>query len=161
MQAHLCAAATMVWQDYTFLEKWIDHYGAAFSKTNLYVILHGLDEHAKDIASGCNVIEVPRYFDANFEKNCWRALSGYGTFLLQFYKAVIIGDCDEYVVPTQDLGKDLQSYILNDLPGPILRQWDLMCFTTPMRRPQSIGIGPFYNKPKIYVPARPLQNPAS
>ena len=39
MQAHLCAAATMVWQDYTFLEKWIDHYGAAFSKTNFYVII--------------------------------------------------------------------------------------------------------------------------
>jgi len=32
MQAHLCAAATMVWQDYTFLEKWIDYYGAGFQK---------------------------------------------------------------------------------------------------------------------------------
>ena len=171
MQAHLCAAATMVWQDYTFLEKWIDHYGAAFSKTNLYVILHGLDEHAKDIASGCNVIEVPRYFDANFEKNRWRALSGYGTFLLQFYKAVIIGDCDEYVVPTQDLGKDLQSYILNDLLGPytapmgfnvfhdtdapapidwhrpILQQAENLCssasFTKPciLKRPVQLGYG--------------------
>ena len=90
MQAHLCAAATMVWQDYTFLEKWIDHYGAAFSKTNLYVILHGLDEHAKDIASGCNVIEVPRYFDANFEKIVGVPYQGMAHFCYSFTRLSLL-----------------------------------------------------------------------
>lgn len=113
MKANACCALTMVYKDYEFLRKWVDYYGNEFGDTNLFVISHGEDEIHKEICKNINLISIPRFFDESFEASRWAGLTHYSNYLLEYYSAIIVGDCDELIAIDPEAKTSLSSYILS------------------------------------------------
>lgn len=96
------AAITMVYEEYSMLKKWYDHYGKLVGYENLYVVSHGDDpEHVK-ITPKASHITVPRDKLWGFEGRRQRSLADLQKSLYPYYDAVIRVDVDEliFVDPT-------------------------------------------------------------
>lgn len=100
----IAAAVTMVRDDAFFLEKWVEYYGGQFGRHALYVINHGHEPEVARIAEGCNLIGIPGEAHKNFDVRRWRLLNNLVAGLRQYYKHVIVGDVDEYVVMDPERG---------------------------------------------------------
>jgi len=111
LMKNLAAAITMVKDDYFFLQKWVDYYGGLFGRRSLYVISHGGDERVDEIAQGCNVSHIPGYFDETFDAKRWRLLNNLSNGLRNYFKFVICGDIDEFVVLDPKLGMNLAEFL--------------------------------------------------
>ena len=105
------AALTMVKDDYFFLQRWVDYYGAQFGRQALYVISHGGDPEIASIATSCNVITIPAGFDKTFDMKRWRLLSHFANGLHAYFNFVICGDVDEFVVVDPKSGLDLAGFL--------------------------------------------------
>jgi hypothetical protein len=107
-----CGAITMAYQDYFFLQRWVDYYGAQFGRQHLYILSHGGDaEHAR-IGAGCNVISVPRDPTLfRLERRRWSLLSQFASGMLRYYNWIFVGDVDEVVLVDPDAAPDLISYM--------------------------------------------------
>lgn len=93
------AFVTMVWRDYWLLERWIAHNALLVPLRQLYVINHGGDPEVDRIASGCNVIHLPRdEVTIDLTERRWALLSAQTNGLLAFYDRVICTDVDEFLV---------------------------------------------------------------
>ncbi|MCP5074986.1 MAG: hypothetical protein GY947_17060 [Rhodobacteraceae bacterium] len=107
----LAAAITMVKDDYFFLKKWVDYYGGLFGKQSLYIFNHGGDPKIDRIAEGCNVMYLPPGFDETFDAKRWRLLNNFTNGLRNYYRFVICGDVDEFIVPDPKLKLDLADFL--------------------------------------------------
>jgi len=107
-----CGAMTMVYKDYFFLERWVNHYGRQFGRQHLYVLSHGGDpEHAR-IAEGANVIRIPRDPTMwRMERRRWSINSQFSAGMLRYYNWFIVGDVDEVVIVDPDESPDIVSYL--------------------------------------------------
>lgn len=109
------AAITMVRDDDFFLERWVDYYGGLFGKENCTIINHGGQAVVNRIGAGCNLITIPDD-RAKFDQRRWRLFNGLMGGLRSYYKYVVLGDVDEYVVVDPALGLNLLEF-LDKAPG--------------------------------------------
>jgi hypothetical protein len=109
------AALTMVRDDDFFLERWVRYYGDLFGRENCYVINHGNQAAVNRIAQGCNLIAIPDTSE-KFDQRRWRLFNGMANGLRSYFKYVIVGDVDEYVVADPHVGLDLLGF-LRKAPG--------------------------------------------
>lgn len=104
------AALTMVRDDDFFLERWVGYYGGLFGRENCTVINHGNQPGVNRLAEGCNIIAIPDT-SQKFDQLRWRLFNGLVTGLRGYYKYVVVGDVDEYVVVDPALGLDLVGFL--------------------------------------------------
>jgi len=105
-------AATMVYEDYFFLERWYRYYDAQIGGENLFVFSHGDDPRHQEIAEKASVIAVPREDSLyKFDRRRWRMMSLFISGMLEFYNWMILSDVDEIMVADPDLAPDLVSFI--------------------------------------------------
>lgn len=109
------AAVTMVRDDAFFLERWVSYYGGLFGRENCYVVSHGGGEIVARVAQGCNVMAIPGKTE-KFDMLRWRLLNNLVGGLRQYFKYVVVGDVDEYVVIDPEAGMDLLGF-LERAPG--------------------------------------------
>ncbi|TMV09016.1 hypothetical protein FGK63_07805 [Ruegeria sediminis] len=107
IRMNICAI-TMAWKDYWFLEKWVRYYSEQFGRNNLVIVSHGQDPRHEEIASGCQLLAVPRNgaMSEDLERQRWRFLSDISTMMLRHHDTVLCSDVDEIVLaadPTRRL----------------------------------------------------------
>lgn len=117
---NIAAAVTMVRDDAFFLERWVSYYGDQFGRENLYVISHGRGEDVARIAQGCNIIGIPGDPDKNFDNKRWRLLNNTVAGLRNYFKHVLVGDVDEYVVMDPERFPSLLAYLTKKRPNRVL-----------------------------------------
>lgn len=112
-----CAAVTMVFEDYDFLQRWVDYYAAQIGRENIFIVSHGGDpEHAK-IGEGCTVINIPRDKTMfQFDRKRWSFLANLTNGLLAYYNWVITSDVDEVVLVDPDVAPGLVDYLRTTYP---------------------------------------------
>ncbi|WP_299410888.1 glycosyltransferase family 2 protein [uncultured Roseobacter sp.] len=111
----ILAVATMVYQDYFFLERWYRYYDKQVGAENLYVFSHGNDPRHREIAKHANVINLPRDDTMfKFDRRRWRALGNCATGLLEFYNWIIVTDVDEIVIVDPQSASTIQDYLLSN-----------------------------------------------
>jgi hypothetical protein len=107
-----CGAVTMVYQDYFFLERWVDHYGKQFGREHLYVLSHGGDPEHERIAEGANFVRLPRDPTLHrLTRRRWMLKSQFASGLLRYYNWLFVGDVDEVVIVDPDIAPDLVTYM--------------------------------------------------
>ena len=117
------AVATMLKDDYQFLEKWIRHYATVVDdKSDLYVVSHGEDARVREIAAGCSIIVIPHFENGSqFEPRRRGMFFGLIQMLGNYFKHVLVTDVDEFVVLDPTLGAKLGDYLDNrDFAGRVL-----------------------------------------
>ncbi|MBV7379549.1 glycosyltransferase family 2 protein [Maritimibacter dapengensis] len=106
----IAAALTMVRDDDFFLERWVAYYGDRLGRENCTIINHGNQDAVNRIGAGCNIIAIPDKSE-KFDQRRWRLFNGIQSGLRGYYKYVIVGDVDEYVVVDPALGLDLLDFL--------------------------------------------------
>ncbi len=114
MTKAICAL-TMVRNDAVFIRKWVDYYGAALGRKNLFIILDGHDQEMPADTEGVNAIFLPKIHAqlVRAERRRARVMSNFAAGLLYHYDAVIGVDIDEFIVVDPALGVSLPDYISN------------------------------------------------
>ncbi len=113
----ICAAVTMAYQDYYFLEKYVGYYSRHIGRENIFIFSHGNDPRHRDIARGANVMALPcdpglKYFD----RRRWFTLSLFSSALKPFYDWTITSDVDELVILDPAVGDNLGGYLETKYP---------------------------------------------
>lgn len=107
----------MVYQDYDLLQRWYDYYANQVGAENLFVFSHGNDPKHREIATGANVINVPRDPTmVKFDRRRWTMLSAFTSGMLQFYNWMLVTDIDEMVIVDPDVAPSLTTYLRNSFP---------------------------------------------
>ncbi len=107
-----CGAMTMVYKDYFFLQRWVDHYGKQFGRQHLYVLSHGGDPEHTRIAEGANIIRIPRDPSMwRMERRRWSINSQFSAGMLRYYNWFIVGDVDEVVIVDPDVAPNIGTYL--------------------------------------------------
>ena len=122
MSETLCVA-TMLHDDYEFLEKWIDYYsGQVKDKAHLYVVSHGENPKVREIAEGCSVMVIPHFENGSqFEPRRRKMFFGMVAMLNNYFRHVIITDVDEFIVLDPALKQTLPEYLdQRDFEGRVL-----------------------------------------
>lgn len=103
------AAITMTYNEPVFLPIWLNHYGSALGRSNLFVIDDGSTDGSACDNAGYNYLRKER---AAFDEDD-RALliSTFHKQLLGAYDAVIFADVDELLVVDPKLGLSLSDYL--------------------------------------------------
>lgn len=106
------AFVTMVYNDQFFLDIWLRYYLKHTTPEHLYVVTHGPQPYAHDMARGCNVIEIERDpRNPQLDQDRLAYLSQFCSELTQRYDRVVMNDVDEIVVLDPDHGGGLVEYI--------------------------------------------------
>lgn len=111
------AAVTMVRNDDFYLTKWVQYYGKALGKENLYIYFDGTDQTIGDFCQGTNAYLVPKIGSqvVEAEKGRLKFLSGKAAELLANGYDLVIGvDADEFLVVDPKRGVSLSEF-LSDL----------------------------------------------
>lgn len=112
------AFVTMVYDDAFFLRKWVEYYAARTARRNLYVITHGPQDYAHEIAEGCNVIEVNRRAAyRSMDQDRFQLVNHLCSGLNHMFDWVVYNDVDELIVLDPEKGDDLIGYIEGLHPG--------------------------------------------
>lgn len=107
-----CGAMTMVYQDYFFLERWVEYYAKQFGRQHLYILSHGDDPEHQRIAEGANVIRLPRDPTMwRMERRRWSVSSQFSAGMLRYYNWFFVGDVDEIVIVDPAEAADLPTYL--------------------------------------------------
>ncbi|MBQ7222478.1 MAG: glycosyltransferase family 2 protein [Bacteroidales bacterium] len=108
------AAITMVMNDDFYLKKWVEYYGSALGKDNLFIYFDGLDQKISSFCDGTNAF-LHEKIGANLvdsDKGRISFLSGKAAELLASGYDIVIGtDADEIIVVDPVLGKSLGEYL--------------------------------------------------
>lgn len=107
------AAITMLRNDNLFLRKWVEYYGAALGRENLFVYFDGLDQSVPDFCSGVNV-QLVEHIEGNVrqgDKGRIDFLSSKASELFSSYDIVIGTDVDEFLVVDPALGLSLPEFL--------------------------------------------------
>ncbi|MEM1077909.1 MAG: glycosyltransferase family 2 protein [Pseudomonadota bacterium] len=106
------AFVTMVYDDAFFLDLWVRYYSRFTDRRNLYVITHGPQDYAHEIAAGCNIIEVNRRAPyRSMDQDRFQLVNHLCSGLNYMFDWVVYNDVDELLVLDPTLGKDLIGYI--------------------------------------------------
>ncbi len=154
------AVVTMVRDDAFFLKKWVDYYGGLFGRENCYVVNHGRGTEVARIAEGCNIFGIPGEAHKNFDMKRWRLLNNLVLGLRSYYKHVIVGDVDEFVVLDPKAGKTLLKFleqapknrVLTPLGLEVIHRIDQEpdAITGPVLGPRRfVRVAPHYSKPGV------------
>ena len=103
------AALTFVFNEAVNLPIWIKYYGDNFGKKNLFVIDRESSDGSTSNLGDVNRIVIPR--DAFDDKKKADFMSSMQNALLNYYDAVVCGDCDELVVPDLSSYANLADYV--------------------------------------------------
>ncbi len=109
---NICALTT-VRNDRIFLQKWIEHYGAALGRQNLFVVLDGHDQPVPDNAQGVNIIRLPHQPLERVPamRRRARVMSKIAQGLYYYFDIAIATDVDEFIVVDPELNMDLRAYL--------------------------------------------------
>jgi hypothetical protein len=107
------AAITTVRNDPVFLDKWIQHYGAALGRKHLFVVLDGHDQELPPRAGDINVLRLPFKPLPRVAAMRRRAqvMSKIAAGLYHYFDMCIATDVDEYLVVDPHTGLDLHGYL--------------------------------------------------
>ena len=106
------AALTMVFDDPDLLEIWVRYYSRFLDRKNLFVVTHGQQDYANDIAEGCTIIPVHRRDPyPRMDADRWFFLSDISSALTWMYDTVICNDVDELLVVDPEVSDDPIEYI--------------------------------------------------
>lgn len=106
------AFVTMVYDDAFFLDLWVRYYSRFTDRRNLYVITHGPQDYAHEIAAGCNIIEVNRRAPyRSMDQDRFQLVNHLCSGLNYMFDWVVYNDVDELLVLDPALGDDLIGYI--------------------------------------------------
>ncbi len=108
------AAITMVRDDDFFLRKWVEYYGQALGKENLYILFDGEDQTPADFCEGTNTFIHKRLSNQIVEGEKMRLglLSDKAAQLLDSGYDLVIGvDCDEFIVVDPKVGMGLAEFL--------------------------------------------------
>lgn len=106
------AFVTMVYDDAFFLDLWVRYYSRFTERRNLYVITHGPQDYAQDIAAGCNIIEVNRRAPyRSMDQDRFQLVNHLCSGLNYMFDWVVYNDVDELLVLDPAVGDDLIAYI--------------------------------------------------
>jgi hypothetical protein len=105
------AALTFVFNESVNLPIWIKYYGANFGEKNLFVIDRESNDGSTANLGEVNRIVIPR--DAFDDRKKADFMSSMQNALLNYYDAVVCGDCDELVVPNLGSYVNLADYAAN------------------------------------------------
>jgi hypothetical protein len=103
------AVITFTYNEKINLPIWLRYYGSNFGEENLFIVDRGSNDGSVDDVGRANLLKIPRNeFDehqkADFLINLHKAL-------LNYYKTVIITDCDELLSPDPLSYPTLRQYI--------------------------------------------------
>lgn len=103
------AALTMLRNDEFFLARWVDYYGKALGRENLFVFFDGLDQQVPPFCEGVHVLKCEHRNLERLAGDRHRIdfLSGEAEKLFAVYDMVIGTDVDEFLVPDPELGLSL------------------------------------------------------
>lgn len=112
MSEILCVA-TMLRDDYDFLEKWVEYYSKQVKeKSHLYVVSHGENPRIREIAAGCSIMVIPHFDNGSqFEIRRRKMFFGMVAMLNNYFRHVIVTDVDEFIVLNPSLGQNLADYL--------------------------------------------------
>ena len=103
------AALTFVYNESVNLPLWIKYYGANFGEKNLFVIDRESTDGSTSNLGDVNRIVIPR--DAFDDRKKADFMSSMQNALVNYYDAVVCGDCDELVVPNIGPYASLADYV--------------------------------------------------
>ena len=165
MSEILCAA-TMLRDDYDFLEKWIAHYATMVKdKSHLYVVSHGENPKIRDIAEGCSVMVIPHFDNGSqFEPRRRKMFFGMVAMLNNYFKHVLITDVDEFIVldPAENMTlaeyldkKEFEGRVLSPLGFDVVHkpseERDAFDFARPLTTQRQFGyLEGAYTKPCVF-----------
>lgn len=111
--AKAICALTMVRNDAVFIRKWVEYYGAAFGRENLYIILDGHDQEMPEGTEGANALFLPKKPAqlVRAERRRARVMSHFAAGLLYHFDAVVGVDVDEFIVADPKTNLTLSEYI--------------------------------------------------
>ncbi len=111
--------ATMVYEDYFFLQRWYDYYAAQIGAENLFIFSHGNDPRHREIAPGANVIRTPRDPQLfKWNRRRWNMMSSFVSGQHEFYHWMILTDVDEIVIADPAVAPGLLAYLETKFPKP-------------------------------------------
>lgn len=137
----LCAAITMVKDDHFYLKTWVDYYGGMFGRQALYVVSHGDNPRIAEIAEGCNVMRIPPGYGPDFNSRRWEMLSQISAGLQPYYRFVICGDVDEFVVLDPAAGRTLPEFLERRRDGQVITPIGLEVVHRSAEEPGDIASG--------------------
>ena len=120
------AVITMAYNEADNIPIWAKYYSSRVGVEHMYVVDHGsTDESLSLLPIGCNVVRIPRSesFDEHPRR---RFVSNLQRALLEYYDAVIYGDCDELIVPDPDAYSSFGDCIARN--GPVVAPLGLDIF---------------------------------
>lgn len=103
----------MIRDDWFYLRKWVEYYGAQLGRENIYVLLDGLDVEVPAWCPGVNFIPCARVTGdvISADKGRIRLISSKAAELFDRYDLVIGTDVDEILVVDPRLGVGLQEFL--------------------------------------------------
>lgn len=102
------AALTFVFNENVNLPIWRRYYGQQFGEKNLFVIDRESNDGSTDDLGEINRIVVPR--DAFDDRKKASIMSSFQNGIINYYDAMVIGDCDEIAVPDPNKYTNLADY---------------------------------------------------
>lgn len=117
----ICALTT-VRNDKIFLAKWIEHYGAAFGRENLFVLLDGHDQEMPENSDRVNLIRLPHVPLERVPamRRRARVMSKFARGLYHYFDIAIATDVDEFIVVDPERGLNLRDYLSSQkLPSSV------------------------------------------
>lgn len=106
------AFVTMVYDDAFFLDIWVKYYSRFTERRNLYVITHGPQDYAHEIAAGCNIVEVNRRAPYRaMDSDRFHLVNHFCSGLNYMFDWVVYNDVDELLVLDPEVGPDPVAYI--------------------------------------------------
>lgn len=103
------AALTFVYNESVNLPLWIKYYGSNFGEKNLFVVDRESTDGSTSNLGDVNRIIIPR--DAFDDRKKADFMSSMQNALVNYYDAVVCGDCDELVVPNIGPYASLADYV--------------------------------------------------
>jgi hypothetical protein len=103
------AALTFVFNESVNLPVWIKYYGSNFGEKNLFVVDRESTDGSTSNLGEVNRIVIPR--DAFDDRKKADFMSSMQNALINYYDAVVCGDCDELVVPNIGPYASLADYV--------------------------------------------------
>jgi hypothetical protein len=111
------AAITMVWNEALFLPLWLEYYGRQLGRDNLFVIDNDSDDGTTSNLYPSSRIRYERTQFDDVERA--KFVSNFANFIRRNYDAVIVADCDEFLVPDPSIYTSLGDYVART-PGDAL-----------------------------------------
>jgi hypothetical protein len=103
------AVITFTYNEKVNLPIWLRYYGDNFGEDNLFVADRGSNDGSISNIGGANLLKIPRNEFDEHQKTDF--IANLHSALLNYYKTVIITDCDEILVPDPLSYRTLRQYV--------------------------------------------------